>query len=479
MVGATTVTSKTIQPRRDGCESDRNQCRVCNEKCRRGSPQHSTGPGRDSSVTPPLHASELQTSGLLMATPRNAHRSLCNDAGEVVTGTLPAVVATASSFPPVLYTQEEIMEAFLKQHPHLSNDDIDFVQRVFRGTMYRTGPMYVNREDMFRKMSRVEYLDHVKPKLLDLSVRASKDAIDKWGGDLGSITHMIWGTMTGSIQAPTVDVQVARQLGLSPAVKRLNVENMGCITGFRCLGLARDIAAADPRHVVLVVTADVRSALGNQMSTHVPGTKVDRLHVIVSALFRDGAGAAIVTGTNMASAPLWEIISHESKMLPEESLNMVTMKERNDGIIKVSIDRRLPESIGAELPSFVASLLEPHRIPIGSCCFAVHTGGPKVLRIVAESLGINPIRMGMSWTVLKRYGNLSGSSNLVVLDHVTRFLQQPDLFLSDADIEDNERFQLAEYCVCLSFGPGVSIEGILLKNACWGSYSPDSNNARS
>lgn len=34
---------------------------------------------------------------------------------------------------------------------------------------------------------------------------------------------MIWGTMTGSIQAPTVDVQVARQLGLSPAVKRLNV----------------------------------------------------------------------------------------------------------------------------------------------------------------------------------------------------------------------------------------------------------------
>lgn len=82
-----------------------------------------------------------------------------------MTGTLPAIVATASSFPPVLYTQEEIMEAFLKQHPHLSNDDIDFVQRVFRGTMYRTGPMYVNREDMFRKMSRVEYLDHVKPKV--------------------------------------------------------------------------------------------------------------------------------------------------------------------------------------------------------------------------------------------------------------------------------------------------------------------------
>ena len=54
--------------------------------------------------------------------------------------------------------------------------------------------------------------------------------------------------------------------------------------------------------------------------------------------------------------------------------------------------------------------------------------------------------------LLVRYGNLSGSSNLVVLDHVRR--------LAAAGAPGVEE---REYCVGISFGPGVGIETVLMR----------------
>jgi predicted naringenin-chalcone synthase len=49
--------------------------------------------------------------------------------------------------------------------------------------------------------------------------------------------------------------------------------------------------------------------------------------------------------------------------------------------------------------------------------------------------------------VMRNYGNLSGSSNLVVLDHNRR-----------REINPVQR----SFSLCLSFGPGVGMEALLL-----------------
>ena len=103
--------------------------------------------------------------------------------------------------------------------------------------------------------------------------------------------------MTGTIHAPTLDTYLARELGLRSDIKRLNVESMGCLTGFRCLALASELAAARLGNTVLTVVCDIRSALGNQLTAHAPGAPVDRANVIASCLFRDSGGAAIVAVT--------------------------------------------------------------------------------------------------------------------------------------------------------------------------------------
>ena len=100
--------------------------------------------------------------------------------------------------------------------------------------------------------------------------------------------------MTGTIHAPTMDTYLARELDLRIDIRRLNVENMGCLTGFRCLALASELAAARPGNTVLTVVCDIRSALGNQLTAHAAGAPIDRANVIASCLFRDSGGAAIV-----------------------------------------------------------------------------------------------------------------------------------------------------------------------------------------
>jgi len=236
---------------------------------------------------------------------------------------------------------------------------------------------------------------------------------------------------------------------------------MGCLTGYRCLGLASDIARADPSHVFLLVVCDIRSALGNQLSTFDPAKGVDKSNVIVSSLFRDSGASAIITSSHAAtlpkasgapaSKPLYEIIEHRAALLPD-TFDRVKYQELDDAVIHLYIAKELPGDIKKALPAQVKALLAPHGLTPADCSFSVHTGGPKVLNYVAEGLECTEGRMAASWYTMKKWGNLSGSSNLVVLDQWRK--------LPAAVAEKSEAKQ---YVVCMSFGPGVGMELVLLK----------------
>jgi len=294
----------------------------------------------------------------------------------------------------------------------------------------------------------------VKSSLKDLAMRSATEALKNWGGDKNTITHIVFGTMTGTIHAPTMDIEIAIQLGLPTSIKRLNVEGMGCLTGYRVLGLASDIAKSDPSHVVLAVVCDIRSALGNQLSAFKPGDKIDKSNVIVSSLFRDSGASAVISSATLATAPtskapLYEIIQHRSHMIPG-SFDLVKYQERDDAVIHLYIAKELPGEIKKVLKGQVEALLKPHGLRVEDCAYSVHTGGPKVLEYVAEGLGVSKERMAPSWYCMKRWGNLSGSSNLVVLDHWRKLP-------SDVACEPKK------HVVCMSFGPGVGMELLLLR----------------
>jgi len=136
----------------------------------------------------------------------------------------------------------------------------------------------------------------------------------------------------------------------------------------------------------------------------------------------------------------------------------VKYHEKDDAVIFLDIAKELPEKIKEVLKGKVEGLLTPHGIAIDDCTYSVHTGGPKVLKYVAESLNISKSRMASSWYCMKKWGNLSGSSNLVVLDH-WRKLPAPASPADSTYVKPESK----KHVVCMSFGPGVGMELLLLR----------------
>jgi alkylresorcinol/alkylpyrone synthase len=367
-----------------------------------------------------------------------------------------SIVGLASAFPPNSYSQTQYLQAFLRNHKMNAADE-DFTRRVWAGTGFTTCSSYLPEEELFVKMSRSKYVTYVKSSLKDMALRSATEALANWGGDKAALTHIVFGTMTGTIHAPTMDIEIAIALGLPSTIKRLNVEGMGCLTGYRALGLANDIARADAKNIVLLVVCDIRSALGNQLSPHTPNSPIDKSNVIVSSLFRDSGASAVIASTEQSKTvkgskfgkPLYEILEHKSYMIPD-TFNLVKYVERDDAVIHLYIAKELPEAIKKVLRGRIDDLLAPHSLKVEDCSYSVHTGGPKVLNYVQEGLQTTKERMASSWYCMKKWGNLSGSSNLVVLDNWRKLPKE---------IESDPR----RHVVCMSFGPGVGMEFVLLR----------------
>ena len=53
------------------------------------------------------------------------------------------------------------------------------------------------------------------------------------GGDIGRITHFIWGTMSSVVDAFGTECTLMNELKMNADVQRIAVQQMGCMTGFR------------------------------------------------------------------------------------------------------------------------------------------------------------------------------------------------------------------------------------------------------
>jgi predicted naringenin-chalcone synthase len=117
-----------------------------------------------------------------------------------------------------------------------------------------------------------------------------------------------------------------------------------------------------------VVVCDIRSALGNQLPAQTaPGAPIDKADVIVSSLFRDSGGAAIVSSVPPAPKIVQdgksdfgglEIVSKMSAILPD-SFDLVKYREMDEAVISLKIDKTLPATVGAHLRPLVDTLLAP------------------------------------------------------------------------------------------------------------------------
>lgn len=297
------------------------------------------------------------------------------------------------------------------------------------------GSLYSNDfpSDVPKTLARNEIY---KKEALPLSIKAASAALNKWGGDPGQITHVISVSCTG-VMAPGIEFQLIQRLGLRPQCKRFGINLMGCFGAFQGIALGTAFAKENSCNRVLIVCTEL-------CSLHMQASN-DKCDFVSNALFADGAGAILLGAEPRGDeTPLWEVCSHASLALSGSEREM-TWEVGNHGFL-MNLSEKVPKKFKLHISNFLNCLLKDQEIAASSY-WAVHPGGAAILEAVAQTLGLNSESdLRDSWDVLEQYGNMSSATFLFVLER------------------QNARAKEKEWSIGLGFGPGLALEGVLLKN---------------
>ncbi len=268
----------------------------------------------------------------------------------------------------------------------------------------------------------------------NLFVEAAASAIEKSGLMPEQIDGVVTVSTTG-IATPSLDARVSSRVGFRNDVRRVPIFGLGCAGGVSGLSLSSRLAAADPGSHWLMVTVETCS-ISIQLNSDDPAA------VVATALFGDGAAAAVLTSGHHSLA---RITGSAEKLWPE-TLRIMGWEVEDPGLAVV-FDRAIPPFIEAELAGAVDEMCASmgiRREDIDRLCS--HPGGVKVIDAIETALQLPQGELNLEREVLHDYGNMSAPTVMFVLERLLE-LGLPDRTMMTA------------------FGPGFTCAGLLLEAA--------------
>ncbi|MDQ3144145.1 MAG: type III polyketide synthase [Pseudomonadota bacterium] len=262
--------------------------------------------------------------------------------------------------------------------------------------------------------------------------KVARAAIANAGLEAKDIAGVVFVSTTG-LATPSIDARIAPRLGLRGDVRRVPIFGLGCAGGVTGLATAARLAEAEPGTRWLFVTVETCS-ISIRLDSN------DAAAIVATALFGDGAAAAIVSteGGRLAR------ISGASEKLWPDTLGIMGWRVEDPGLA-VIFDRAIPPFIEAELAAAVDEMLSSLGLTRGDinrfCC---HPGGAKVVDAIEAALALEPGSLDLERQVLRDCGNMSAPTVLFVLEKLlARGL--PDRVMMTA------------------FGPGFTCAGMVLE----------------
>jgi predicted naringenin-chalcone synthase len=364
----------------------------------------------------------------------------------------PSILALGTAVPPYVFSQEEIenkMIEVLCSNAEVTSEKKEQIRKLYQNSAIKK--RYSVLPDFLKPRSEWHFWGHDYPSTVPgmskrneiykkeapkLAREAAEKALLAWGGERAQITHVISVSCTG-IVAPGIEFDLVQFLNLKPSVHRFGINFMGCFGAFKGLAIAQAFAQVNPKHRVLLVCTEI-------CSLHLQ-TQLDSETLTANSLFSDGA-AAVIVGSDPQSQEivLWDILNCYSFGI-ENSLDKMAWEASDHGFL-MRLSPYVPVLIGRYVPSFINELLGSEVVP-SACDWAVHPGGKSILQAVEKAAKLEKDQTQSSWNVLANYGNMSSSTFLFVLEHL--YQQQTP----------------KKWSIGLGFGPGLSVEGILLRKA--------------
>jgi alpha-pyrone synthase len=321
-----------------------------------------------------------------------------------------------------------------------ANSGIDYRYSVLTDYTKEMGDFsfFPNTHDFEPFPSTAARMGIYKKEALQLALTAIQNCAAKLTDfSLSEITHLITISCTG-MYTPGIDIELVHTLPLKSSTQRTAINFMGCYGAFNGLKTADTICRANPEAKVLVVSVEL-------CSLHLQKIPVMD-NIISSVIFGDGAGAAIVESKPRATRSL-ALENFYCDIIPDSNEQMA-WHIGNTGF-EMALSAYVPATIKTGIADFSKRIAAKYKMPLTDIdLFAIHPGGKKILEACEKALNITKEDNKYAYEILKNYGNMSSASILFVLEALLR------------DIDDNDH---NKKIMGLGFGPGLTLESMLLR----------------
>jgi predicted naringenin-chalcone synthase len=350
----------------------------------------------------------------------------------------PAILALATGVPEARYSQNDIAEYFIALQSKETRR-----ARAMRAIFARAGVgfrhMMVGEEFYKQPRSTQERNDLYMPEAVALGERTIRRGLEAAGVSVDEIDDFIVISCTG-ITVPGLDLNLAARMGMRHDLQRTCILGMGCYAAFPGLLRAGQSVIAQPGRLALVLALELCS-LHMQMEDSAE-------NVVSSALFSDGAAMALVGdekhNTQNACAPR---LLRSATFSDYGTLDHMTFNLTDQGF-RMYLSSYVPDLLAAQIEAFVDGLLAKANLDYHDVRFwGIHPGSTKIVDYVQSKLRLTDAQVEFSHQVLHEYGNMSSPTILFVLDRIQQCGQPSP----------------GDYGVLLAFGPGLTMEGLLVQ----------------
>jgi alkylresorcinol/alkylpyrone synthase len=353
--------------------------------------------------------------------------------------TTPRIISIETGVPANDYGQTEILDYFLAFQGESSR------KRAIRTIFERAGVgfrhMAVEQDYFNEPRSTQARNDLYMEKAVPLGKSVIRSGLKQAGFKACDIDDLTVVSCTG-FSIPGVDLQLAGALGMRSDLQRSCILGMGCYGAFPGIRRASQAVKANPSSLSMMLSVEL-------CSLHMQFDQSSE-NVVSTALFSDGAAMALIGDEAAASrlqGTLGPRIIDSRTHCDYSTLDHMSFKVTDNGF-RMYLSSYVPELLAAQVGDFVNDLLVANGLQRSDVRYwGIHPGSTKIIDSVQAQLGLSDEQVEPSHNVLYNYGNMSSATILFVLDYIQRCNHpEPD-----------------EYGVLLAFGPGLTMEGMLVR----------------
>lgn len=344
----------------------------------------------------------------------------------------PLLTSSGFAFPPAV-RQDDLWEGFFSERFGASRR----ARHAFSasGIEYRHAVANPLLEDL-SSWSTGARMTRYAAEAMPLGKEALARAFEGSGTDATEIGLLVVASCTG-YTTPGVDALLARDLGMAPELKRLFVGHVGCHAALPALDAARAYVRTEERAAAVLCL--------ELPSLHLQDVTAAPEQAVVHALFSDAAAALVLEPARAGRRGLAVL---DVVAMSDTATASYMGWEIGDQGFTMALSPQVPDVLASHIAPLVERLLARNALALGDVSgWAIHPGGPRIVDIAGERLGLGREALAPSRTVLREHGNCSSPTVLVVLDELVR---------STAPAAGSN-------LVLLAFGPGLTLYGALLQ----------------